>query len=314
MATQRRSISGSVVAITGAARGIGRATAQALIQRGARVAIGDLDLELARESAAALGDAAAAYELDVTDRRSFQRFLESVEGDLGPVDVLVNNAGIMPLGSFIEEEDTTAARMIDINLHGVMLGMKLALPGMLKRGRGHVVNIASGAGKSGFAGGATYCATKHAVVGLSESVLAELRGSGVELSIIMPGVVKTELASGLSEARGIKNLEPEDVAAAIAETLEQPRFEVFVPRSVGPITKALSLLPRGARQRVAQLLGADQILATVDAGRRGAYERRISASSGDPAAGGGDPPAGGEEHTGEDWIPAGTGGARETQP
>src|SRR3712207_8565668 len=88
----------------------------------------------------------------------------------------------------------------------------------------------STAGKAGIPGGATYCGTKHFVVGVSEAVRAELRGSGIEVSCVMPGVVNTELAAGLQEARGVRNVNPEDVAEAIVEVLEVPRFDVFVPR------------------------------------------------------------------------------------
>ena len=104
----------------------------------------------------------------------------------------------MPIGPFTGEDDATARRMIDINLHGVIYGMKLVLPGMRERGRGHVVNLASQAGKAGLPGGATYCATKHAVIGLSEAVRAELRDTEIEVSVVMPAVVNTELGSGLA--------------------------------------------------------------------------------------------------------------------
>src|SRR5574338_1230257 len=150
---QVKSVAGMVVAITGGARGIGKCTAQSLIRRGARVAIGDLHAELAEETAAELGGNCVAFELDVTDRESFSRFLDSAESELGPIDVVINNAGIMPIGPFIEETDETAKTMIDINLHGVIYGTKLALERMLPRGSGHIVNIASQAGKAGLPGG-----------------------------------------------------------------------------------------------------------------------------------------------------------------
>ncbi len=112
--------------------------------------------------------------------------------------------------------------MIDINIHGVILGMKLALARMIPRDRGHIVNISSQAGKFGAPGGATYSATKHAVVGLTEAVRGELRlmGAHIDLSYVMPYVVNTELGSGLGEARGMSNLEPSDVADAIVEALQ----------------------------------------------------------------------------------------------
>src|SRR5207302_4428659 len=133
---------GQVAAITGGARGIGEATARAFVREGMRVAVGDLDLERARATAEALGGGTLALELDVTDRGSFERFVNEAEAELGPLDVLVNNAGIMPLGQLLDEDDLTAQRMIDINCHGVLHGMKIALPRFVARNRGHVVNIA----------------------------------------------------------------------------------------------------------------------------------------------------------------------------
>jgi NAD(P)-dependent dehydrogenase (short-subunit alcohol dehydrogenase family) len=165
MAKPPRSLAGQVVAITGGGRGIGRATATALLGHGARVAIGDIESDLAERTAQELGGAAIGLPLDVTDRASFAAFLDQVEDRLGPLEVLINNAGIMPIGPFAEETDATADRMIDINLRGLIYGSKLALERFLPRHRGHLVQIASAAGKFGFSGGATYCATKHAVVG-----------------------------------------------------------------------------------------------------------------------------------------------------
>ncbi len=196
-----------------------------------RVAIGDVDLAAAERTADELGPRTVALPLDVTDRDSFTRFLDAAEEQLGPLDVLVNNAGIMPLGRFLDEDDLTARRTVDINLHGVILGMKLALARMLPRDRGHVVNIASQAGKVGIPGGATYSATKHAVIGLTEAVRGELRlmGAHLDLSYVMPYVVNTELGGGLGTARGFHNLEPSDVAEAIVDALRHGTVEVWVP-------------------------------------------------------------------------------------
>ena len=278
MARQARSLNGKIVAITGGARGIGKATAKALVLKRAKVAIGDLDRELAEHTAAELGADTIALEVDVTRRDSFEGFLDQVEERLGSLDVLVNNAGIMPLGRFVDEDDLTARRMVDINVHGVMYGMKLALPRMQRRGRGHIVNLASQAGKGGFPGGATYCGTKHFVVGLSEAVRAELRGTDIELSCVMPAVVNTELGSGLPETRAIKVLEPEDVAEAIVDALEHPKFDVWVPRESVGIYKLMQLLPRSAREGVGRLLKADKVLADADPNARAAYEDRAAHS------------------------------------
>jgi short-subunit dehydrogenase len=280
MAKQPRILAGQTAAITGAARGIGKATAQALLSKGMRVAIGDLDLATAEQTAAELGPSAIAAPLDVTARDSFAAFLDRAEEQLGPVDVLINNAGIMQIGRFIDEDDLTARRMVDINLHGVILGMKLGLDRMLPRGRGHIVNISSQAGKYGSPGGATYSATKHAVVGLTEAVRGELRlmDSKIDLSYVMPFVVNTELGSGLGDARGLKSLQPSDVAEAIVEALETGRVEVWVPKS-SKRTQALGvLLPRRLSEGMARAMKADQVLAGADANVRRGYELRASHS------------------------------------
>jgi NADP-dependent 3-hydroxy acid dehydrogenase YdfG len=276
---QVKSVAGKVVAITGGARGIGKATATALIRRGARVAIGDLDLDLAEKTAAELGGNAVALQLDVTDRASFAAFLDGAEKELGPVDVLVNNAGIMPVGPFEKETDETARLMIDINLHGVIYGCKLALERMIPRGGGHIVNIASQAGKAGIPGGATYSATKHAVVGLSEAIRLENRDRGIEVSCVMPAVVNTELGSGLTDTRGVKKLEPEEVAEAICEAIETNRFDVWVPKSSAGISVVLNLVPRSGREAIARIMKADKVLAEVDEQKRAAYEERAAHST-----------------------------------
>jgi NAD(P)-dependent dehydrogenase (short-subunit alcohol dehydrogenase family) len=278
MAKQPRPITGRVVAVTGAARGIGRATAAALVREGCRVAIGDLDAELSEQAASELGGGAVGLALDVTDRESFATFLDEVERQLGPLDVLVNNAGIMPLGDFAEEDDATAIRLIDINLHGVITGTKLAVQRMRPRRTGHVVNIASYVGKISPPGGATYVATKHAVVGLTESVAMENAEHGIEFSIVMPGVVKTELGSGLPETRAVKHVEPEDVAASIVEALKLPRLEVYVPKELGAIHKLTYILPRRAQLALARAFKSDRVLVDIDRGQRAAYEARAARS------------------------------------
>jgi NAD(P)-dependent dehydrogenase (short-subunit alcohol dehydrogenase family) len=277
MAKQRRPLGGKVVAITGGARGIGKATATALVRKGCRVAIGDLDLALAEQTAAGLGGGTVALPLDVTDRSSFAAFLAETERQLGPVDVVINNAGIMPVTSFVEEGEDSVRRQIDINLIGVITGTQLAIERLRPRGGGHIVNIASQAGKAGIPGIATYSATKHAVVGLSEAVRAELRGSGVEIACVMPTVVNTELTSGVGQ-RWVKPIEASDVADAIVETLEVPRFDVFVPRANGAMYKVLALLPRGLREGLGRLMKVDKLMLDVDHGARRAYEERAAAS------------------------------------
>jgi NADP-dependent 3-hydroxy acid dehydrogenase YdfG len=278
MAKQPRSLYGLVAAVTGGARGIGLATATAMSREGMKVAIGDLDGDLAAAEAAKLGGEAVGLPLDVTDRDSFAAFLDQAEEKLGPLEVLVNNAGIMHLTPFLDEDDEWAIRQVDINLHGVIVGSKLALRRFTQRGHGHLINVASTAGKAGFPGGATYCATKHAVVGLSEAIRQELRGTGVEVGCVMPGVVQTELAAGLAEARAVKPVTPQDVAAEIISALQRPRFDIFVPRSIGRINKVMGLLPRAGREGIARALKADKVLTAIDHNARNAYELRAAKS------------------------------------
>jgi NADP-dependent 3-hydroxy acid dehydrogenase YdfG len=280
MAKAPRSLAGKVVAITGGARGIGRATAAALIAQGARVAIGDIEVQLAEQTAQELAGGTIGLSLDVTDRESFETFLKSVEEQLGPLDVLINNAGIMPIGPFIEESDATARTMVDINLHGVIIGSKLALQRFLPRGQGHLVNIASAAGKAGFPSGATYCATKHAVVGLSESIRAEVHETEIGVSVVMPVVVHTELGSGLPETRGFKAVEVEDVAGAIVDAIQYDRYEVYVPKSTKTLFRMKAIVPARVMEAMARFLKGDQVLANPDHGARAAYEARMAATIG----------------------------------
>jgi len=287
MAKQPRILAGQGAAITGAARGIGKATAQAFLRQGMRVAIGDVDLAAAEQTAAELGQRTIALPLDVTERESFARFLDEVEKQLGPLDVLVNNAGIMPLGRFVDEDDITARRIIDINLHGVILGMKLGLERMVARNHGHIVNIASQAGKFGAPGGATYSATKHAVVGLTEAVRGELRlmGADVDLSYVMPFVVNTELGSNLGAARGLHNLQPSEVADAIVEALRHRIVEVWVPKSTKRTYQLGQLLPRSLSEGLGHAMKADRVLADADLTARRDYELRAARSEPALAAG-----------------------------
>ncbi len=269
-------ISGRVVALTGGARGIGLATAQALAARGARVALGDLDGDEAARAAAGIGAGTLGLALDVTDRVSFQAFLDEARTRFGPLDVLINNAGVLHVGPFLSEGEAWTRREVDVNLHGVINGMRLALPAMKRRGSGHVVNVASIAARMGVPREAVYTATKHAVAGLSEAVRGELRGTGVELSIVMPGLVRTELSGGTTDARGALVLEPADVARAIAGTLERPRFDVFVPPAYGYAWRWLSPLPRGWREAALRLLGAERATASTTPAQRAAYEERMA--------------------------------------
>lgn len=189
-------LNGRVVAVTGGARGIGLATATALAAAGAKVAIGDLDVDLAKEAAARIAGEVIALPLDVTSPQSFSEFLDDNERGVGPLGILVNNAGVMLTGAFLAESAATEGKMIEIDLRGVILGGKPAAGRFMARGGGTLINIASMAGMAGFPGVATYCATKFGVVGLSAALREELPPHGITVCAILPGIVHTELSAG----------------------------------------------------------------------------------------------------------------------
>jgi NAD(P)-dependent dehydrogenase (short-subunit alcohol dehydrogenase family) len=281
MAKTPRTLDGKVAVITGGARGIGNAIAHALAREGAVVAVGDLDAEAAEAAAARLGGRSLGLYLDVTDRPGFTAFLDAVERRLGPLDILVNNAGIMPLQPLEEESDASVTRQLEINLHAVIHGTQEAMRRMRPRGTGHIVNVASLAGRAAAPGLATYVATKHGVVGLSESVRAELRGSGVEVTVVLPGFARTELATGVPDLRGVKRVTPEEIAAATIDALKLPRFDVWVPRRLGLLIAFGAILPRRWREAVSRAMNSDDVAGT-DRAARAAYEARAAESA--PAA------------------------------
>lgn len=271
--TKGRDISRMTIAVTGGARGIGRATVERFARQGAKVAIGDRDIELANAVAAEIGHGVIAAELDVTSADSWRTFLDAIS-TMGPLDVLINNAGIMPLGSILKEPAEVSRAIVDVNLHGVILGTKAAAPGMAERGRGHIVNVASAVGRMAAADGATYSASKFAAVGFSEATRAELKPQGIDVSVVLPTVVLTELSAGVPPARGIKPVTADDVARVIEVTVRKPKPELWVPRWSQGLAKAAQVMPRRVQDAIAHALKADSALADADPAVRAAYEAR----------------------------------------
>lgn len=272
----RQALAGRVVAITGAARGIGLATAEVLLGFGAKVAIGDIDGALAAQVASDLGAGVAAFTVDVTDEESFAAFVAAAEAEFGPLDVLVNNAGIMPIGPLLEESHQVARRALDINVSGPLIGMKAVLPGMIARGRGHVINVASVAGKAPVPGGITYAASKAAIVSMTESARVEFAGKGVRFTCVMPSFTNTDLISGTAGTKVIRTAQPRDVGVAIAKVIARPKPDVFVPGVLAPIVKSQPLLGRAVRDRVNRALGADRVFLDFDTEQRKSYTERIA--------------------------------------
>jgi NAD(P)-dependent dehydrogenase (short-subunit alcohol dehydrogenase family) len=274
VATERQ-LPGLAVAVTGGANGIGLAIARQFAAAGAKVAIGDLDEAQAAAAAAGLGGDAFGAALDVRDRDAFAAFLDAAEQRHGPLDVLVNNAGVDWIGAFHEEPDEVTRREVDVNLMGTLTGTRLALQRMLPRDSGHIVNVASGVGRVPLPGSASYSATKHAIVGLTESLRLEYRRSAVRFSLIQPSQVLTAMLEGQAQPKLMAQITPDEVATAVLRAVRENRFEVWVPGSQAITAKLGQLLPRRARERVLLAIGIAELAEGGDPSRRRGYHDRM---------------------------------------
>ena len=276
-------IRGKTVAITGAARGIGFATARALLQRGARVVIGDRDVAFEESAVAQLSTLGpvSGHPLDVTDPESFATFLDKARADGGGhIDVLINNAGVMPVGPFLDHSEQAVRSAVEVNFYGVLTGCRLVLPEMVRRRQGHIVNIASLAGMLAVPGQALYAGTKFAVVGLTTALADEFEPQGVQISCVMPTFTNTELISGTNATGATKPVQPEDIAAAIVKTLDSPKTAVSVPYPLRFVAAATAFLPPRGRRWLSAKMGTDRVFLDFDTAARAAYEQRAQAATG----------------------------------
>ena len=239
-------LKGAVVVVTGASSGIGEATAVAFAKRGARVALAARRTERLESLADRIeraGGRALALPCDVTDPRDLGTLRAVVEEALGPVDILVNNAGIPGGGEFADLDETQIRRVVDVNLMGVLYGTHVFLPSMLARGRGHIVNIASLAGRFATPGASVYTATKHAVIAFSEAVNYETEPRSVLVTAVNPGFVATE---GFP-ANGIPSrlvMPAERVAETVVRVIrDEIAPECSVPRWASPFQAFRVLTP-----------------------------------------------------------------------
>jgi len=221
-------LTNKTILITGASSGIGEATVRELAGTGARLFIGARRGDRLKALAEELGETVAWQELDVTDAASFDAFVAAAEARFGRIDILINNAGIMPLSPLAALKRDEWTRMIDVNIHGVLNGIASVLPRFTAQGSGHVVNVASIGAHLVVPTGAVYCATKYAVWAITEGLRQE--HDDIRATIISPGVVATELGNDITDpdvAAGLKvwrqkSLTPDAIARAIRYALEQP--------------------------------------------------------------------------------------------
>lgn len=230
MADNTENITGKVVVITGASSGLGEATARRLVAEGAKVALGARREENLKTIAEDLGDAAVYRTVDVTDRAQVAELVDAAVHEFGRVDVVVNNAGLMPLSPLealqVDEWDT----MVDVNVKGVLYGIAAALPRFREQGDGHVINLSSVAGHLVFPNSAVYSATKHAVRAITEGLRQEV-GPDIRATMISPGAVATELTGRISHAESRQGadqlyedaIDADAVARAISYAIAQPR-------------------------------------------------------------------------------------------
>jgi 2-hydroxycyclohexanecarboxyl-CoA dehydrogenase len=231
MASGIARLNGKVAIVTGAAQGIGRAIAMRVAAEGAKVAIADINEEIANQTATEIktaGNAACAVRLDVTSLDSAVAAVESVERDLGPIDILVNNAGWDKLEPFVESTPEIWDRVIAINFRGVIHCCKAVVPKMQAQGHGKIVSIASDAGRVGSMGEAVYSGCKGAIIAFSKALARELARNNINVNVVCPGPPETALLQGVMEqqpkvldamkrAIPMRRLgKPEDIAGAVA--------------------------------------------------------------------------------------------------
>lgn len=217
-----------VVLVTGASSGIGEATARLLGARGYRLVIGARRTDRLAKIAREIGDNAIPRALDVTKRQDVQAFVDFARERFGRIDVIVNNAGLMPLSRLEALEVDEWDRMIDVNVKGVLYGIAAALPGMKAQGGGHVINVSSVGGHRVSPTAAVYCATKYAVIAISDGLRQE--STDIRVTVISPGVTESELASTITDPEAASlmktyravSIPGEAVARAILFAIEQP--------------------------------------------------------------------------------------------
>ncbi len=267
-----KDIRGTTAIVTGASRGIGVYIARALAEEGVNLSLAarsEGELEVVRAEMEALGVTAIATVCDVVKPEDRARLIERTESELGQIDILINNAGIERVRRFEEASDADFTDTLAINLEAPILLTRAVVPGMLARKRGHVVNIASGAGKVGVPYGTSYCASKHGLVGFTNALRAEYHSSPVGFSVVCPGFVTDAGMYNRWEQQSIRapriagTSKPEKVASVTVSCIKKDRAEVIVNTPpVRPFVVLANIAP-GIVPRVMKLFGYSGVFERV---------------------------------------------------
>lgn len=228
-----KDLKGKVVLVTGAARGMGKLHAANFCREGSRVIMTDIDgenLEKAAQELKQRGGEAYAYRHDVSSREDCFAVVKKAVDEVGPIDVLINNAGVTECRAVLDLSEQAIKRMTEVNYYGYVWMMQAVVPDMVRRGGGHVVNICSVAGKTGTTKMGGYCATKFADIGITDTIRMELRGSGVDFTIVNPGYVATGMFEGGKPPIITRWQDPQKVADAVLDAVKKNKAEVCVPR------------------------------------------------------------------------------------
>lgn len=258
-----KELGGKHVLITGGARGLGLEMALRFAQRGAQLVLADLDeaaLGEARAAVEVLGVPARAWRVDVTDPQSIAGLRDRVRAEVGPLDVLVNNAGVVFGGPFADVPLREHLRTLEVNTLGVVAMTHAFLPDLVARPEAHLVTIASASGFIGLPYGSTYAASKWAVIGFSESIRAELKLIGqdhVHVTIACPSYIGTGMFEGARPPKTTRLLEPEAIAEKIVDAVEHDRLYLLEPWLVKVTPLLRDLLPTRFSDMLGSLLGAD---------------------------------------------------------
>lgn len=257
--------------LTGASRGLGVEIARALAARGAGLALAARDEDGLERTAAdleRLGVRTITVPTDVTVTEDLERLVARTTAELGPPDLLVNNAGIETIAPFERFEVERIEQIVATNLAAAMKLTRLVLPGMIERGRGHVLNVSSASGKAGVPYYAVYGATKHALVGFSWSLRTEVAEHDVGVSVVCPGFVSgtgmyADRSNDAKPPRSMSTVTPHDVAAAVVAAIEKNRAEIVVARGLAKVADVFYAFSPELAMNVAKRMGVNEFLATT---------------------------------------------------